>query len=56
MARKEKADAIQWAINLADSQMKRDARTPEERHYIYELEDLKRRCEGDGYRAFSKPT
>lgn len=39
------ADALRWAINLADSQKKRDDRSPEERNYLFDLEDMLRRTE-----------
>lgn len=54
---KQQAEAIQWAINLADSQIKRDARSQEERNYLHDLENLKRRFETrEDTRAFNKPT
>ena len=55
---KQEADAIQWAINFADGQKKRDDRTQEERNYLHDLENLKRRCESypHGTRAYEKPT
>lgn len=51
------ADAIQWAIELADSLKNRDDRTQEERNYLHDLEQLRNRIERhNGQKAFRKPT
>ena len=53
----EKADAIQWAIDLADALKKRDDRTQEERNYLHDLELLKQEIERKyKAKAYKKPT
>ncbi len=56
MANKKAADALQWVIDLADKQQPRGERSQEERHYLYDLENLKTDCQGgDRYRPYKKP-
>ena len=48
------ADALQWAIEQADSIKPRNERDQVERNYLHELEQM-RKAQERGHRAFRSP-